>query len=63
MTIEAIKAVKEDTTREPMRSTAALQHEALARVFAGLRLGEPLPDDAAGRETLALAFDHIVRQR
>jgi hypothetical protein len=44
MTIEAIKAVREDTTREPMRSTAARQREALERVCAGLRPGEPLPD-------------------
>jgi hypothetical protein len=44
MTIEAIKAVREDTTREPMRSTAARQREALESVLAGLRPGEPLPD-------------------
>ena len=44
MTIEAIKAVRKDTIREPMRSTAARQREALESVFAGLRPGEPLLD-------------------
>jgi len=47
MTIEAIKAVREDTTREPMRSTAAWQREALESVCAGLRPGEHLPDHLA----------------
>ena len=47
MTIEVIKAVREDTTREPMRSTAARQREALESVCAGLRPGEPLPDQLA----------------
>jgi hypothetical protein len=36
--------VREDTTREPVRSTAARQREALESVCAGLRPGEPLPD-------------------
>jgi hypothetical protein len=44
MTLEAIKAVREDTTREPVRSTAARQREALASVLEDLRPGEPLPD-------------------
>jgi hypothetical protein len=44
MTVEAIEAVREDTTREPMRSTAARQHEARESAFTGLRPGEPLPD-------------------
>jgi len=47
MTIEAIKAVREDTTRELMRSTAAQQREARESVFAGLGPGEPLPDHLA----------------
>src|SRR2546427_12295030 len=38
-----LKAVREDTTREPMRSTAARQRAARESVFAGLRPGEPLP--------------------
>ena len=61
MTIEAIKAVREDTTREPMRSTAARQREALESVCAGLRPGEPLPDHleiAAGFDVLFAPTSH-----
>ena len=44
MTIKAIKAVREDTTREPMRSAVARQHETLESVCVGLKPGESLPD-------------------